>query len=215
MPLSLLLIGVATDRLSHKVDIAPLAQKRLYRSCGLKMIPTPTSNPSRNETPPSPASPPSGPASSPADLASVMSLPAPIRRALAVAHSHLGSYGLQRVLLQPTAFRPLSTTTEMTLSANALKQLEVLEAGKPAGLTVPYTFPVLRLPGGSVIQAANSSLCPALPCHWKDRFQKCPTDISECLCLTAYQTRTQAFPSACMLAYAKGIKFSSISLHMQ
>lgn len=27
MPLSLLLIGVATDRLSHKVDIAPMAQE--------------------------------------------------------------------------------------------------------------------------------------------------------------------------------------------
>ena len=50
----------------------------------------------------------------------------PLRRGMA---QHLKSYGLLAPLRLAAAFRPLSARTEMQLSANALRQLEVLTAG--------------------------------------------------------------------------------------
>lgn len=45
-------------------------------------------------------------------------------QALALTIHHLKQFGFERVLSLGASFRPLSSNVEMTLSANALQQLE-------------------------------------------------------------------------------------------
>ncbi|KAL3524262.1 hypothetical protein ACH5RR_017096 [Cinchona calisaya] len=57
----------------------------------------------------------------------IMALPELAIQALGLTIRHLKQFGLERVLCLEASFRPLSTKMEMTLSANALQQLEVLK----------------------------------------------------------------------------------------
>ncbi|KAI3953539.1 hypothetical protein MKW92_005053 [Papaver armeniacum] len=57
----------------------------------------------------------------------VVAMPELAVQALALTIRHLKKFGLQRILLLGASFRPFSSNTEMTLSANALQQLEVLK----------------------------------------------------------------------------------------
>lgn len=54
-----------------------------------------------------------------------MNMPNLAVQALALTVRHLKQFGLERILHLGASFRPLSCSTEMTLSANALQQLEV------------------------------------------------------------------------------------------
>ena len=55
----------------------------------------------------------------------IMGLPGLAIQALGLTIRHLKQFGLERILCLESSFRPLSTKMEMTLSANALQQLEV------------------------------------------------------------------------------------------
>ncbi|KAL6127736.1 hypothetical protein ACLB2K_071099 [Fragaria x ananassa] len=57
----------------------------------------------------------------------IMKMPNLAVQALALTIRHLKQFGLERVLHLGASFRPFSSNVEMTLSANALQQLEVLE----------------------------------------------------------------------------------------
>ncbi|OVA14090.1 DNA mismatch repair protein MutS [Macleaya cordata] len=57
----------------------------------------------------------------------IMSLPGLAVQALAITIRHLKKFGLERILCLGASFRPFSSNIEMTLSANALQQLEVLK----------------------------------------------------------------------------------------
>ncbi|KAI3981024.1 hypothetical protein MKX01_011074 [Papaver californicum] len=57
----------------------------------------------------------------------VIAMPELAVQALALTIRHLKKFGLQRILLLGASFRPFSSNIEMTLSANALQQLEVLK----------------------------------------------------------------------------------------
>ncbi|KAI3945727.1 hypothetical protein MKW98_023001 [Papaver atlanticum] len=57
----------------------------------------------------------------------VIAMPELAVQALALTIRHLKKFGLQRILLLGASLRPFSSNTEMTLSANALQQLEVLK----------------------------------------------------------------------------------------
>ncbi|KAI3966606.1 hypothetical protein MKX01_011404 [Papaver californicum] len=57
----------------------------------------------------------------------VIAMPELAVQALALTIHHLKKFGLQRILLLGASFRPFSSNIEMTLSANALQQLEVLK----------------------------------------------------------------------------------------
>lgn len=46
-------------------------------------------------------------------------------QALALTIHHLKQFGLERILCLEASFRPFASIKEMTLSANALQQLEV------------------------------------------------------------------------------------------
>lgn len=61
-----------------------------------------------------------------------MAMPGLAIQALALIIRHLKQFGLERVLCLGASFRPFSGNMEMTLSANALQQLEV------SGLTLPH-----------------------------------------------------------------------------
>ncbi|KAM1783770.1 hypothetical protein FF1_041896 [Malus domestica] len=56
-----------------------------------------------------------------------MNMPNMAVQALALTIHHLKQFGLERILHLGASFRPLSSSMEMTLSANALQQLEVLK----------------------------------------------------------------------------------------
>ncbi|XP_010255451.1 PREDICTED: DNA mismatch repair protein MSH3 [Nelumbo nucifera] len=56
----------------------------------------------------------------------IISMPELSVQALALAIRHLKQFGLERILCMGASFRPFSTEMEMTLSANALQQLEIL-----------------------------------------------------------------------------------------
>lgn len=55
----------------------------------------------------------------------IMSMPALAVQALALIMRHLKQFGFERILCLGASFRPFSSKMEMTLSANALQQLEV------------------------------------------------------------------------------------------
>lgn len=54
-----------------------------------------------------------------------MNMPNLAIQALALTIRHLKQFGLERILHLGASFRPFSSNMEMTLSANALQQLEV------------------------------------------------------------------------------------------
>ncbi|KAJ0263290.1 DNA mismatch repair protein MSH3 [Hirschfeldia incana] len=56
----------------------------------------------------------------------IMNMPHLTVRALALTLRHLKQFGFERILFEGASFRSLSSTTEMTLSANTLQQLEVV-----------------------------------------------------------------------------------------
>lgn len=56
-----------------------------------------------------------------------MSMPDLAVQALALTIRHLKKFGFERILCMGASFRSLSSNMEMTLSANALQQLEVIE----------------------------------------------------------------------------------------
>ena len=56
-----------------------------------------------------------------------MSMPDLAVQALALTIRHLKQFGFERILCMGASFRPFSTNMEMTLSANALQQLEVTD----------------------------------------------------------------------------------------
>ncbi|KAJ7969977.1 DNA mismatch repair protein MSH3 [Quillaja saponaria] len=58
----------------------------------------------------------------------IMNMPDLAVQALALVIRHLKQFGFERVLCLGGSFRPFSTNMEMTLSANALQQLEVLKS---------------------------------------------------------------------------------------
>lgn len=58
----------------------------------------------------------------------IMNMPHLTVQALALTLRHLKQFGFERILFEGASFRSLSNTTEMTLSANTLQQLEVLSA---------------------------------------------------------------------------------------
>ncbi|KAL0738972.1 hypothetical protein Bca4012_015182 [Brassica carinata] len=55
----------------------------------------------------------------------IMNMPHLTVQALALTLRHLKQFGFERILFEGASFRSLSSTTEMTLSANTLQQLEV------------------------------------------------------------------------------------------
>ncbi|KAL6533143.1 Mismatch repair protein msh3 [Orobanche minor] len=57
----------------------------------------------------------------------IMAMPDLALQALALTIHHLRQFGFERILCLGASFRPFSSITEMTLSANALQQLEVLK----------------------------------------------------------------------------------------
>lgn len=57
----------------------------------------------------------------------VMNMPDLAVQALALTIRHLKEFGFERILCSGASLRPLSSNTEMSLSANALQQLEVLK----------------------------------------------------------------------------------------
>ncbi|KAK9291688.1 hypothetical protein L1049_019637 [Liquidambar formosana] len=57
----------------------------------------------------------------------IMSMPDLVVQALALTIRHLKQFGFERILCLGASFRPFSSNMEMTLSANALQQLEVLK----------------------------------------------------------------------------------------
>ncbi|KAK6155738.1 hypothetical protein DH2020_009986 [Rehmannia glutinosa] len=57
----------------------------------------------------------------------IMAMPDLAIQALAFTIHHLKQFGFERILCLEASFRPFSSITEMTLSANALQQLEVLK----------------------------------------------------------------------------------------
>lgn len=61
-----------------------------------------------------------------------MAMPHLAVQALGLIVSHLKQFGLERVLCLGASFRPFSSNMEMTLSANALQQLEV------SGVVLPF-----------------------------------------------------------------------------
>ncbi|CAL9226817.1 unnamed protein product [Arabidopsis halleri] len=56
----------------------------------------------------------------------IMNMPHLTVQALALIFCHLKQFGFERILYQGASFRSLSSSTEMTLSANTLQQLEVV-----------------------------------------------------------------------------------------
>ncbi|KAJ4899490.1 DNA mismatch repair protein MSH3 [Raphanus sativus] len=56
----------------------------------------------------------------------IMNMPHLTVQALALTLRHLKQFGFERILFEGASFRSLSNTTEMTLSANTLQQLEVV-----------------------------------------------------------------------------------------
>ncbi|KAL6844331.1 hypothetical protein ACP4OV_026004 [Aristida adscensionis] len=57
----------------------------------------------------------------------IMAMPELVAQALALSVRYLKSFGMERIICSGSSFRPFSADTEMSLSANALQQLEVLK----------------------------------------------------------------------------------------
>lgn len=55
-----------------------------------------------------------------------MAMPELACQALALAIRYLKDFGLERIICLGASFRPFSSKAEMTLSANTLRQLEVM-----------------------------------------------------------------------------------------
>ncbi|KAK8487123.1 hypothetical protein V6N13_046574 [Hibiscus sabdariffa] len=64
--------------------------------------------------------------SSHSSIQGVMNMPDLALQALALTIRHLKQFGFERILCFGASFRPLSSSMEMNLSANALQQLEIL-----------------------------------------------------------------------------------------
>lgn len=60
-------------------------------------------------------------------LKGIMNMPDLAVQALALTIRHLKQFGFERILCLGGSFRPFSSNMEMTLSANALQQLEVID----------------------------------------------------------------------------------------
>nr|KYP74886.1 DNA mismatch repair protein Msh3 [Cajanus cajan] len=76
----------------------------------------------------------------------VMNMPDLAVQALALTIRHLKEFGFERILCSGASLRPFSSKTEMTLSANALQQLEVLKNNSDGSET------------GSLLQIMNRTL---------------------------------------------------------
>ncbi|KAL5554365.1 hypothetical protein UlMin_041766 [Ulmus minor] len=76
----------------------------------------------------------------------IMNMPELVIQALALTIRHLNQFGLERVLSLGASFRPLSSKLEMTLSGNALQQLEVLRNNSDGS------------DSGSLLQSMNHTL---------------------------------------------------------
>ncbi|XP_034206345.1 DNA mismatch repair protein MSH3 isoform X2 [Prunus dulcis] len=76
----------------------------------------------------------------------IMNMPNLAVQALALTVRHLKQFGLERILHLGASFRPLSSSMEMTLSANALQQLEVLKNNADGSES------------GSLLQSMNQTL---------------------------------------------------------
>ncbi|KAM0945139.1 putative DNA mismatch repair protein MutS/MSH [Dioscorea sansibarensis] len=63
----------------------------------------------------------------PIGIEGIMGMPELAVQALALTIRHLKQFGFERILILGASFRPFSSSIEMTLSANALHQLEVLK----------------------------------------------------------------------------------------
>ena len=59
------------------------------------------------------------------NLKGLKAMPELVIQALALTIHHLKQFGFERILCLEASYRPFASITEMTLSANALQQLEV------------------------------------------------------------------------------------------
>ncbi|XP_073012636.1 DNA mismatch repair protein MSH3 isoform X2 [Typha latifolia] len=75
----------------------------------------------------------------------ILAMPELVVQALALTIRHLKEFGLERVICLGASFRPFSSNIEMTLSANALHQLEVLKNNYDGSME------------GSLLQAMNNT----------------------------------------------------------
>ncbi|KAL5727562.1 hypothetical protein ACHQM5_000745 [Ranunculus cassubicifolius] len=76
----------------------------------------------------------------------ILSMPGLAVQALALIMRHLKQFGLERILCLGASLRPFSSNIEMTLSANALQQLEILRNNSDGSET------------GSLLHAMNRTL---------------------------------------------------------
>ncbi|KAF7813276.1 DNA mismatch repair protein MSH3 isoform X1 [Senna tora] len=88
----------------------------------------------------------------------IMNMPDLAVQALALTIRHLKQFGFERILCSGASLRPLSSNMEMTLSANALQQLEVI-----LQMRVSVCFQVLKNNSdgsetGSLLQIMNHTL---------------------------------------------------------
>ncbi|XP_062120439.1 DNA mismatch repair protein MSH3 isoform X2 [Humulus lupulus] len=90
----------------------------------------------------------------------IMNMPDLVIQALALTIRYLKQFGFERIFCQGASFRPLSSNFEMTLSANALQQLEVLQNNNDGSES------------GSLLQSMNHTLTifgSRLLRHWVTR----------------------------------------------
>ncbi|WJX60212.1 Mismatch repair protein msh3 [Trifolium repens] len=83
-----------------------------------------------------------------------MDLPHLAVEALALTIRHLKGFGFERILCSG-ALRPFVSNTEMTLSANTLKQLEVLQNnsdGSESGSLLPIMNQTLTIFGSRILR---------------------------------------------------------------
>ncbi|CAL9062055.1 unnamed protein product [Musa banksii] len=74
----------------------------------------------------------------------IMAMPELPIQALALTIRYLRDFGLERIVGSTTSFRPISSNFEMTLSANALHQLEVVLANNSDGSSEGSLFQVMN-----------------------------------------------------------------------
>jgi DNA mismatch repair protein MSH3 len=60
-----------------------------------------------------------------------MAMPELVVQAMALSVRYLEGFGMARLICFGSSFRPFSANTEMSLSANALQQLEVCSSVTP------------------------------------------------------------------------------------
>ncbi|KAH7691828.1 DNA mismatch repair protein MSH3 protein [Dioscorea alata] len=93
----------------------------------------------------------------PIGIEGIMGMPELAVQALALTIRHLKQFGFERILFLGASFRPFSSNIEMTLSANALHQLEVLKNNSDGSAE------------GSLLQVMNHTCTPfgsRLLKHW-------------------------------------------------